>query len=420
MHDQKKFQPDEALLFRPLPVELRAIKEMERQFERLTQQGYREQEALYFAYVATHTNRYGVATSAGATEFYRRMKEYLRIAMNIVEDVIKDYLHPFAESLQAHNSVANCLDPVRMFKMATSFPGAKADYLQRRLYFESQRQLGIGFQLFAVESADEEATVADDLASVDALTFERLFTHGQSIGLWIVAQLDPQEALQCKHIDIFTSKEEMKRFVDQLDLPQYLLKIYEKLPCRVAIAGDRRYIVLAINRRKRLDSTLLKLERDGKVGDRRGWKYVVVAVQNISDKMHLATREDAEAFQLHTREVLWQEPLVPGEPVNKLNPFRHPGYWDVKLTGRFLRHNQHNGRLIAGPVEQLITTLADHINTEVSTSSLNHEQYRAWQVISILGPLWFPSTRGFGINWKSPEIFSRLGVELPKQFQAAA
>lgn len=417
MLTQKTFFPDQALIFHSLPEEFQLIHEMGRLLHDLCTKGYPEREALYFAYVQTHRNPHGIATANGAFEFYRRMTEYLRTAMEMVEGAIERYFRPFAERLPSHNSVANCLDPIQMLKMATADPVAHASSLERRRHFEAQRQLGIALQLFAIESVDEESTVAEDLSAIDRLTWERLFTPGVSVDLWMLAELDPENGNRHKHLELFRAHKLAKRASKPRRAKGTLFR-EELLPCRVASAGDLRYLVYAVNRRKRLLSTLLKLERGRPTGDRRGWKYVVVGVQNGSSTISLAERDDAEAFHAHTRTVLWQKPLLPGEDPKHTNPNRHPTYWDRKIVGRFLRPD--NGRIVAGAAEQLTTTIADHFDTLFATDDLNHTLYRARQAYETLGPLWFPHERelyknivgmrlpGFGVDWNSPHFKDQL------------
>lgn len=408
MTTPKLFCPDEALVFRTLPEEFRVITEMAQIFKELTDRGYAHKEALYHAFVQTHKNNHGISCTTGAMEFYNQMTEYLRTAMDMVEMVIDRYLRPFAERLPSHNAAANCLDPVHMLKMATTAPGPHASSLDRRLYFEARRQLAIALQLFLIESVDRESYVADDLTQIEQLSWERLFLKGRSQDLWVVAELDPNNSNRSKKLTFFTSKKPASRLRKSLQRRGILCK-EEFLPSRIVLIGQRRFLVYVINRRKRLFSTLLKLERGRPTADRRGWKYVVVGVEGRKG-IRTATREDAMEFLEYSRGVLWQNPLMLSDTTPPANPFRHPTYWDVKITGRFLRRD--NGRFIAGPAEQIITTITDYIDSYTATDDLNHALYRAHQVFSVIGPLWFPYRKGpyrnmedlklprYGVNWE--------------------
>ncbi len=419
MPGQQIFYPDEALVFRSLPVQFQRIHEMGRAFQRFSSKGYPERDALYFAYVETHRNALGIATASGAREFYRRMTEYLRSAMDMVEHVIATYLRPFAERLPSTNAVANCLDPVQMLKMATADPATNASSLDRRRHFEAQRQLGIALQLFAIETVDEEADVAKDLSVIDQLTWVRLFVPDESMDLWLVAELNPALAMRSKTLELFKTHRQAKKAAKERRKKAISVK-EELLPCRVAMVNAESYIVYVVNRRKRLLSTLLKLERQRPTGDRRGWKYVVTAVHKPGNGLHLAGREDAQAFHEHTHRTLWLDPLVVSNDGALPNPHRHKTYWDLKTLGHL--HREDNGRTIAGSAEQLVTTITDHLDTYVAQDGLNHDLYRADQIRQYLAPLWFPYRRGpydeiptmrlpgFGVDWESPHFKELLEV----------
>ena len=417
MPTQKIFYPDQALIFRSLPEEFQLIHAMGLSFNDFCSRGYPERESLYFAYVETHRNPHGIATASGAHEFYRRMTEYLRTAMDMVEHVIATYFRTFAERLPAHNSVANCLDTIQMLKLATSDPGHNPSSLERRRNFEAKRQLGIALQLFAIETADEESAVADDLSSIDQLTWERLFVPDESVDLWLIAGLNSARANRSENLELFRTHRQAKRRARERRHLETNIK-EELLPSRVTNLGEKNYIVYVGNRRKRLLSTLLKLERGRPTGDRRGWKYVVVAVHQTGNELRLATRDDARVFHDHTHKTLWQSPLVVSPDPPNPNPHRHETYWDLKTLGRY--HRADNGRMIAGSAEQLVTTIQDHLDTYVATDGLNHDLYRARQAMEFLGPLWFPHHRGpydevasmrlpgFGVDWDSPRLKEQL------------
>lgn len=416
MTDHKLFHPDEAMVFRKLPDQFRIIGDMGRIFRRLCAKGIASRDAFYFAYTETHKNQYGISTAVGAREFYRRMTEYLRIAMNIVERMVDTHFRPFDERLAAHNQIANLLDPIQMFKIATTNPGSHSPSLVRRRHFEALRQFGIALQLFSIESVDEESWVAEDLTVIDRLARERLFTTGEDIRIWAVAELDPAQNFRAKSVELFQRQRKASGAWKKLrrqGIP------YEELllECRVVDVGRKRIYVHLINRRKRLDSTLLKLERGRPATDRRGWKYVVVGART-GNSIRLATRRDADDFLEYTRKVLWTEPLIPLEDKSKPNPHSHPTYWDRKIIGRYLRPD--NGRIIAGPAEQLVTTISDHMDVTCAIDQLNHTLYKHEQVFDAIGPLWFPHARGpfhniasvrlphYGVNWDAPAVRGEL------------
>ena len=408
--DPKLFIPDKALNFRPLPEQFRVIHAMRRLYEKFQTRGYSSKEAFYYAYVLGNPNQHAVATPVGDNEFYRRMIEYLRQAHNMVEHVIDRYLRPFAGRLDPHNAIANCLDPIAMLKMATEELPRGASALDRQRRLEAMRQLAIAIQLFAIETVDDEAWVADDLSSIDRLSWERLFLAHKSVYLWVLVgqHSDPEHAGMAKSVAITRGKDKTAsvRKLRRAGTPYK----EELLSCRVVMDNGMKYYVYAVNRRKRLLSTLLKLERGRKGTDRRGWKYVVVATQaETGGILRLATTQDAEAFNQLTLRLLWQAPLFVEPDTSPPNPDSDPQYRDLKTIGRF--HRPDNGRIIAGNAEQLVTTITRYVDTLFARSGVNHYLYRAGQIMKYLAPRWFPHRRdlfrgvnltlpGYGVDWE--------------------
>lgn len=411
MPDPELFIPDQALHFRRLPEQYQIVQAMRQAFDEFRGRGYSSQDALYYAYLLRNPNQHGVATAVGVNEFHRRMTEYLRQAQNMVEHVIERYLGLFAGRLDPHNAVSNCLDPVAMLKMATDELAVGSSSLNRQRHLEAMRQLAIALQLFAIETVDHESWVADDLATIDRLSWERVFLPNESEYIWILVELhtDPAMNRSAKSVEIFTCARDKTARLRKLRRRGFPFK-EELLSCRVALVGKKRFYVYAVNRRKRLLSTLLKLERGRQGTDRRGWKYVVVATQGQQGgALRLATPQDATSFSTHSGQVLWKAPLFLQDDHSPPNPERSERYTDEKILGRF--HRPDNGRTIAGSAEQLTTTITRHVDTLFSRDSVNHNLYRARQILKYLAPLWFPHRRdifegvngltlpGYGVAW---------------------
>jgi hypothetical protein len=417
--DPLLFIPDDALQFRRLPMQYLTVQAMRGEFDRFKSRGYSSIETLYYAYVLQNPNHHNVATAVGANEFNRRMTEYLRQAQNMLESVIGRYLRPFAGRLDPHNSVANCLDPIAMLMMATEDLPSGASALQRQRRLEAMRQLAISLQLFAIETVDDESWVADDLSVIDQLSWDRLFLPNESKYLWAVVELEtsPEKVGFPKSVEIFTRAKDKLRRLQELTRGGIPFK-EELLSCRIANVKDARYYIYAVNRRKRLLSTLLKLERGRRSTDRRGWKYVVVAVQKEQGPLVLANVEDAQRFSAHTKATLWQLPLVEEFDESPFNPESDPRYKDEKIVGRF--HRPDNGRVIAGSAEQITTTIMRHVDTLFARDGVNHYLYRARQIHRYLAPLWFPQRRdlfegvdgltlpGYGVDWGKPYFTKQL------------
>lgn len=415
------FRPEERYCFSSLPNQFRIIRQMGKVYRKLISQGRCPKHAFYAAYVITHpTSEYDIATGIGADRFYQAMTNYLRMTRHMLEDVIKEYHRPFRNSLAAYNAVTNALVPLDMFELAIKDPGAGAKTMERRIFFEARRNLGIALQLFGIEQVDSDLHVARDLVAIDQLSTNRLFSEHASVNVKIVAWQDDSRDHRIAEVNLFmtTKKERCRHRTRVRDLERGNIPfITDTLTCRVAEVNGRSYLVYAIERGKRLFATLLKLERGRSLADRRGWKYVVVGVIDNGD-LQPASREDAITFLEHTRQTLWKPPLQPEEDTNPPNPGRDESYWDCKITGRY--HHEQGRRIISGPAEQLVTTLTDHLDATHARADVNHMLYRASQIDEHINPLWFPHNREaykgtirivlprFGVDWSSEDVQKRL------------
>lgn len=417
--DPKLFRPADALVFRSLPAQFAIIREMRERYDGFKHLGYSSKSAFYYAFVLSNANKHGISTDLGAEAFQKELITLLGVAQDIVEYMIDQRFRPFRERIAFHNTIANCLDPIKMLLMATDDPGSHADRLDRRRHFEAGRQLGIALQLFSISSVDPEAWVPEDLAQIEQLSWERLFDVGASETLWVLATLhqDPSMGGRTKDVRVFTSTKEKTHVLKRMR--RRGMSVQEnQLSCRVAFVKGMRYYIYAINRRKRLLSTLMKLERGRPYSDRRGWKYVVVAVETPQG-LRTATPEDAKRFSEHTRQFLWNYPLVEEVDESAPNPDSDSRYRDEKIIGRFERPD--NGRIIAGPAEQMVTSIGPHIDTLVATDGqLNHTIYSARKALKYLAHLWFPYRRGpyseipdfrlpgYGVAWDKPYFRDQL------------
>lgn len=344
----------------------------------------------------------------------------------MVEHVIDRYLRPFAGRLDPHNAIANCLDPISMLLMTTDDLPSGASALQRQRRLEAMRQLAIALQLFAIETVDDEAWVADDLSSIDRLSWERVFLPNESGYIllsslrWILIELhtDPARAGSAKSVEIFTRTKDKVARLRSLRRRETPFK-EELLSCRIAVIDSKRFYIYAVNRRKRLLSTLLKLERGRTGTDRRGWKYVVVATQEIQGGvLTLATPQDAAQFSAYTHKTLWQAPLIVEPNPSPPNPDSSPRYADEKIIGRF--HRPDSGRIVAGSAEQLTMTITQHVDTLFARNGVNHYLYRAHQILEYLATIWFPNRRdlfagvsnlalpGCGVAWEKDYFRTQL------------
>ncbi len=412
----KKFYPDEALRFRSLPEEMSLITEMGQVYKRLVEEGLKDRDALYIAYIQTHSSPDRVDALLGSREFRRQMSFFIGRAVDLVELVIREHFRPLRDRLALHSTIANCLDPVHLLKLASTDPGAHASHLEFRRHFEARRNLAIAMQIYAIEKYDPEYWIAKDLEHIEALCWERIFIPSVSQTVWFATQVrDADQPIGT--IRLAFAKRRINRQKKAIVTKVGQLKI-DFMMCRaVQISKNRRFLIYVIDRRKRLFSTLLKLERGRMSRDRRGWKYVVVGVQT-GNRVRTATRADAEEFLRFTQEKLWVAPLFPEEDTSPPNPDSDERYWDRKIIGRL--HRTDNGRVVCGSTEQLVTTIRDHLNDKFTRTKRNHEMYRHLQVLGQIGPLWFPNTRdhlkalksvrlpGYAVDWHSKEVNNSL------------
>ena len=286
---QPIFHPGKHLIFRRLPAKFFVLDQMYTLFRRQINDGYDPKKALHEAYIRTHQTRHGIGTSVGAIELYRQLSECLYTAKMIIVDVKKEYLFPFERSLESHDGIRDNLDPLELLSIAGKNPGNDASSREKRLYFEARRQLGMALQLFAVEEANNKREVGKDLTQIDRLSQERLFLPETSRDLWVLGLQDTRQEHKITDLIFFESKSQAEQFKEQASFPEHILPFIETLLCRVAVIGQKTYIVYTHARAKEPFASLLKLERGGTLSDRRGMVYVVVGVDEHG-KMRLATR----------------------------------------------------------------------------------------------------------------------------------
>jgi len=405
---QKLFYPDKALNFRPLPEVMTLITKMGQEFRRQTEVIHlHEDDAFYFAYLHTYQS----PDALGSMEFNQRMSRFVGLAVDIVELMIREHFRPMGDLLSLHSDIANCLEPIELLTIATTDPGVGASPLDFRRHFEARRNLAIALQIYEIEKCDPEYWVAKDLRHIEQLCWGRLFLRGVSQTIWFTTQIPEDGKSPCNNIKLAFAKRRANRFRREFD-PAKGPVMVSSMMCRVVkISRHRRLIIYVVNRRKRIFSTLLKMERGRELRDRRGWKYVVVGVQT-GNKIRPAKRSDAETFVAFTQEHLWTPPLFHEPDSSTENPDSDENYWDSKIVGRY--HRQDNGRIVGAATEQLVTTIRDHLSDKFSRTKRNHEMYRHLQVLKHLGPLWFPNDRehlkhlksvrlpGYGVNWYAP------------------
>ena len=141
-------------------------------------------------------------------------------------------------------------------------------------------------------------------------------------------------------------------------------------------------------------SGVIKLERGGKLSDRRGLKHIVIAVDRRGI-LRPATRTDVERVAAIARERLWLHPLREEVDVSGPNRYSSPDYWATKIVGRL---ESNHGFSVAAPVEHQLTSVVHDLNAEFANDDLGHQGYRQKVVRDFILKQWFPF-EAYGINW---------------------
>ncbi len=414
---QKLYYPDRALDFRHLHEEMLLVLQMRPIFDRLAYET--EEDAMYDAYVQTHSATNGVTDRSGSKEFDTQLRRHIEDAILLVEGVIRDRFNPLRLRIPMHRDVMNCLSPRKLLEYATTPVPAGAGELNRRLRFEALRNLAIALQLYAIERADNRKWVFEDLDLVAQLSKNRLFVPESDVRIWHLSQvLNKGPVVQ--RVRIAHTRRDLQAHRKYFD-PKKGPLAEDFIQCRVVRIKRRVFYVFVADPRKRTPSTLLKLERERGIKDRRRWMYILVGV-HYRMKLRAATIEDAHELDRYVRQHLWQEPLHQHSDDGEPNPDSHPNYQalqGLKAVGRI--HRPDGRRVIAAQAEQVITTLVNHLATVHSRNRMNHALYTNEKYLKYLARLWFPQTRadlgdlpddihlpGYNVLWDSDSVQKML------------
>lgn len=452
-----KLYPEKAFVFIPFEQELVRIDRMGRMYRHGLQSQMAERDAFWMAYTETHPE-HAPYVRMGADEFYEKVRDqFVKLAGRDVGDVIYGILRPFATELSRHSFERVCLEPGPLLLTATERPTvpallqvevddadgdlmeesgtpdlvlpdvdeqnapagvwAKKTSIAYRKYFDCRRRLAVALQYLSIELVDSDAASSKDLLTVDELSFARLFDPARDQAIWVFASLAHRKNNRVGSVLRLNTEAKAARATARRYTAANGRSYAERFLCRIAIVHGKTFYVWADSRWKEKRSTLFKLERGRQLTDRRGWKYVVVAVKN-GDHLRAGTIEDALEFAQWSKERLWQHPLSTVIDDVSLNPNSHPDYHDTKVVGRI--ESYHEGRLVSAQCEQLVLGLADHINTVVSSDGVNHEFYRGGQVVDYICPKWFPYSV-YRVDWPSfpkrgdPEVRSPRKLEVKER-----
>lgn len=336
--------------------------------------------------------------------YIRYRQEAVKNAARDIRDFIKHTVPPYKTPLSRHFSERVCIDPVALLKMATEVPeGEEGDTIPYRLYHDAFRQIAIANTYWGIELADPDEWASEDLRTVARLARDNLFEVGESRDIWVVAEIDPRTGYPQK-IRLFDDRNVKTRYVRKLKKHGKLV-FADRFLCRVLRVNGKVFFVLVDGRWKESGPITLKLEGGRDLSDRRGWKFVVVAVKTRRG-LRVARHRDAEEFTQICRERFWTGPLHAGPPDTDRNDKSHPQYKDDKITGSI--EAVHGHLLVQAKAEQLTMSVDNHIKTRTAKDGVNHDLYRNRRAVTVLGPLYFP-TLIYGVHWP---VFPKPGQPL--------
>lgn len=388
------FYPEEAFRFIPFSKQKEVIEAMG-EFSRLYGSEFPRPEVFCAALSETHEWLAPFFADWPAEQLYRTFRqEFVKNAGGDTKGLIEKYLWMFDTELSRHLTERVALDPVRLLQEATKDPETDdRRSIRYRRYFDCRRRMAIALQYFAIELIDSDGWSSDDLLRVEDLSWERLFDPVDDRPLWIGAVPDVITGRVKDTVVLFLESRKMNKW------KSVRKRCYSaKFNCRLVHDGEKTYYIWVDGRWKESRPTLLKLERGRGLTDRRGWKYVVVAVEERG-VIRAAKHQDAIAFNDLCRERLWKDPLA-GNPKLVRNPNSHTAYRDEKIVGRIdsIRTVLGYQRRVSAQAEQLTLSVDNHVDTITSLDGVNHIIYRGTEIVRTLCPLWLPFSV-YGIDW---------------------
>lgn len=331
-----------------------------------------------------------IAMDYGTQFFYERFVRALEDAQQGIEMVVHEYASAHKDHIEPIDEIGSCNDPAQLLSM---YDGVRfdSDYQADDVgRFEIMRKLTIATQIMCIACADPYERVTNDLTTTNLLVAKRFFAHGKpELALGYVLNEAANRRLHMDY-DLQLSRDRSARFV----WPAGQIGDQRRYVCRVIRDGDTVYLVKTDSRPKPRISGVIKLERGGKLSDRRGLKHIVIAVDQ-GGVLRPATRADVEKVATLARERLWLNPLREEADASGPNPYSSRDYWAAKIVGR-LETNQ--GFPVAAPVEHQLTSVADDLNAEFATDRLGHKGYRQHVVREFILKQWFP-VWAYAINW---------------------
>jgi hypothetical protein len=336
-------------------------------------------------------------------------------------DYLRDsYLWPIAHNLRPHNAAKNPLNPLRLLHLSQYGADRVGPRLQVQVRWEAKRQLATAFGFMTMELAHPESWLAREVERIEELSSQKLFAPADLVDVYAVYAVDRKNGGRVIGTPFVTLDERVARRVRRRPygvLPRGGRILTHHFQCRTVLGpAGVRWLVEYDDRRKTYYSRKLKLDDGGSNRDSCGTSQVVAARQDADGTLHLGTRADVDAVLALTEDRLWRGPelmpfTIPAGPKRR----RHGDYWDRKLVGYIAM--QQDGLHIRTFVEQIITSLTDHLNQIRATDALNHEIRRAEQLVMVskdreghIPPAhqYWPAHIYTKVNWTSEETIGLL------------
>lgn len=380
-------------------------------FRHYTAHRYPEVGSFAQAFRDTFKAPCGMSTPLGDRDLYQHFQRILARARSMLRNEVEPMLSVFASRLEAVDEVGNAHDPIALIRLCERPLDPRARLKERRIWFEARRQLAIACQWVVMNMNDPNHEISDDISHLTRLANERLF-QGELRQVWIVAALDINDDMRVQGVrdaadnpDVWVHfsaerAEASKRMLEAAGRSYYA---NDGQDCRVIDVGKQRYFVWDQNSVKDEQARLVKYYSRA-VRDARRSRLIVVAVMpKTGGRLRVATRKHVHHLKRHVRRRLWRSELVLEDRTAR-SPHRSPRFWSVKNTGHLIR--ERDGRLICRPVEQQITSIADHVSAITSHADDRHSFYRGRMILHDVAPKWYGHLDD--IDWSSAELEQRL------------
>ena len=387
---RKPFLPDQSSFFRPFDEEWDLVPTIGRQAKRIAAPSF--MDALFLAWCQARDNDDAAVRvlTGGVVEFRQRFGRALEDTQTGIQSLLDKYLVDYRDRIDPVDEIGSCNDAELLFKFLDGGIDGGDHRLDRASRVEARRKLAIASQFLAIGAVDPFELVTSDLTEINLLARRKLFEARDRVflGVNFVIANDERHHHVAEELGIVVG--------DQLheNLPPGFAAKRAVFSCRVAKDNGRTYYVQTHSRPKSRVSAVIKLERGGRLNDRRALRHVLVAVEE-KGIVRAAIAEDIPAFVELARRKLWTDELVETSDASGPNRFRDPNYRDMKIVGRY---HQSGRSSFLPPVEHQVTYLTTHLNGEFATDHFSHFRYKEKIVWDVVLGKWWPSD-WYGIDW---------------------